>query len=105
MSVTTQSTTTRWSGTADAAERAHWREVAERVAAELATDALQRDRANQDPTVELDLLRDSGLVNLLQPAANVLLGFAELAVKLALDPTATATAATSAERAPNARSG
>jgi len=68
MSVTTQSTTTRWSGTADAAERAHWREVAERVAAELATDALQRDRANQDPTVELDLLRDSGLVSLLQPA-------------------------------------
>jgi hypothetical protein len=39
------------------------------------------------------------------PAANVLLGFAELAVKLALDPTATATAATSAPRAPRARSG
>ena len=37
------------------------------------------------------------------PAANVLLGFAELAVKLALDPTATATAATSAERAPSSQ--
>jgi hypothetical protein len=39
------------------------------------------------------------------PAANVLLGFAELAVKLALDPTATATAAMSAERAPSTRIG
>jgi hypothetical protein len=34
-----------------------------------------------------------------------LLGFAEVAVKLALDPTATATAAMSAERAPSTRSG
>jgi hypothetical protein len=39
------------------------------------------------------------------PAANVLLGFAEVAVKLALDPTATATAAMSAERAPSTRTG
>jgi hypothetical protein len=35
----------------------------------------------------------------------VLLGFAELAEKLALDPTATATAAMSAVRAPSARIG
>jgi hypothetical protein len=39
------------------------------------------------------------------PAANVLLGFADVAVKLALDPTATATAAMSAVRAPSARIG
>ncbi|WP_341956564.1 acyl-CoA dehydrogenase family protein [Microbacterium sp. LWH13-1.2] len=69
MSVIAETTNrSRWTGTADAAERAHWRGVAERVAAELATDALQRDRANADPTVELDLLRDAGLVTLLQPA-------------------------------------
>ncbi|KNY07868.1 acyl-CoA dehydrogenase family protein [Microbacterium sp. GCS4] len=69
MSVAADTTTrSRWTGTADAAERAHWRAVAERVAEELGRDALQRDRANQDPTVELDLLRDAGLVNLLQPA-------------------------------------
>jgi alkylation response protein AidB-like acyl-CoA dehydrogenase len=69
MSVTADTTTrSRWSGTADATERAHWSAVAERVAEELGRDALQRDRANQDPTTELDLLRDTGLVNLLQPA-------------------------------------
>ncbi len=69
MSVIAETTPrSRWTGTADAAERAHWRGIAERVAAELARDALERDRANEDPTTELDLLRDSGLVNLLQPA-------------------------------------
>lgn len=57
-----------WSGTASREELAHWRGVAERVAATLAEDALARDRANLDPTTELDLLRDSGLVNLLDPA-------------------------------------
>jgi hypothetical protein len=39
------------------------------------------------------------------PAANVLLGFADVAVKLALDPTATATAVVSAASAPSSRSG
>ncbi|MFJ4224125.1 acyl-CoA dehydrogenase family protein [Microbacterium sp. NPDC089695] len=69
MSVTADTTTrSRWSGTADAAERAHWRAVAERVAEDLGRDALQRDRANQDPTTELEVLRDSGLVGLLHPA-------------------------------------
>lgn len=58
----------RWSGVADATERAHWREVAEGVAAQLATDALARDRAGKDPSAELDLLRDAGLVTLLEPA-------------------------------------
>jgi len=57
-----------WHGTADAAELARWDAAAERAAATLATDALDRDRANQDPTAELDLLRDAGLVNLLDPA-------------------------------------
>ena len=69
MSVIAETThRSRWTGTADAEERAHWRGIAERVAAELESDALQRDRANQDPTVELDLLREAGLVTLLQPA-------------------------------------
>jgi alkylation response protein AidB-like acyl-CoA dehydrogenase len=57
-----------WSGTAPADELAHWSGVAERVAAELARDALERDRRNLDPTTELDLLRDAGLVDLLHPA-------------------------------------
>ncbi|UCR88096.1 acyl-CoA dehydrogenase family protein [Mycetocola spongiae] len=57
-----------WHGTADPAELAHWRAVAETVAATLAVDAVERDRANLDPHVELELLRSSGLVNLLIPA-------------------------------------
>ncbi|NYF11545.1 alkylation response protein AidB-like acyl-CoA dehydrogenase [Leifsonia sp. AK011] len=56
-----------WSGTAPTEELAHWSGVAERVAAQLATDALERDRRNLDPTTELDLLRDAGLVDLLHP--------------------------------------
>jgi alkylation response protein AidB-like acyl-CoA dehydrogenase len=59
-----------WSGAASAEELAHWSAVAESVAATLATDALERDRAGLDPTTELDLLRDSGLVNLLHPAGS-----------------------------------
>lgn len=57
-----------WEGTADEQELAHWSEVATRVAATLAVDAHERDRANLDPTTELDLLRTSGLVDLLHPA-------------------------------------
>ncbi|AWF97047.1 acyl-CoA dehydrogenase family protein [Clavibacter michiganensis] len=57
-----------WHGTASRDELARWRAVAERVAAALDEDALARDRANADPTTELDLLRDSGLLNLLDPA-------------------------------------
>ena len=59
---------THWSGTADDAELAHWDAVATEVATKLAVDVLERDRANLDPTTELDLLRESGLVNLLDPA-------------------------------------
>ncbi|SEA81854.1 acyl-CoA dehydrogenase family protein [Leifsonia sp. 21MFCrub1.1] len=57
-----------WTGQADAAELAHWEAVATEAAARLAVDALDRDRANLDPTAELELLRDAGLVNLLDPA-------------------------------------
>jgi alkylation response protein AidB-like acyl-CoA dehydrogenase len=57
-----------WTGAADDRERAHWTDVATQVAAQLAVDALERDRANLDPTHELDLLRTSGLVNLIHPA-------------------------------------
>jgi alkylation response protein AidB-like acyl-CoA dehydrogenase len=58
-----------WSGLADDAELAHWQSVAERVASTLATDALDRDRANLDPHDEVQLLRDAGLVTLLDPAS------------------------------------
>ncbi|MFT4235017.1 MAG: acyl-CoA dehydrogenase family protein [Microbacterium sp.] len=57
-----------WSGTADAAELAHWDAVASGVAQTLAEDALARDRANAQPFVEAQLLKDSGLVTLLEPA-------------------------------------
>jgi alkylation response protein AidB-like acyl-CoA dehydrogenase len=56
-----------WHGTATRDELAHWRGIAEHVAAALGEDALARDRAGLDPVAELDLLRDSGLVNLLDP--------------------------------------
>jgi len=70
MSTRTEAATQRspWSGHADQAELDSWSAVAETVAAQLAVDALERDRANQDPSAELDLLRDHGLVNLLDPA-------------------------------------
>lgn len=57
-----------WTGTADAAELAHWTAVAAEVAAVLARDVLERDRRGDDPTAELEPLRTSGLVNLLDPA-------------------------------------
>lgn len=56
-----------WSGSADAAELDVWTRIAREVATALAVDVLPRDRANLDPTSELTLLRDSGLVNLLVP--------------------------------------
>ena len=65
---TPSSGTSPWSGTADAAELAHWDGVAERIAEVLRADALERDRRNEDPRAELDLLREAGLVNLLHPA-------------------------------------
>ena len=65
--MTTTTSRSYWSGTATPQELEHWRSVAERVAAELATDALERDRRNLDPTAELELLRETGLVDLLHP--------------------------------------
>lgn len=55
-------------GQADAAELDHWSAVAQQVADTLATDALARDRANQQPHAEAELLRRSGLLNLLVPS-------------------------------------
>lgn len=50
-------------------EFAQWRDKAERVAGELATSALERDRANQDPLAEIELLRRAGLLGLAVPRA------------------------------------
>lgn len=65
---TTSGPRTHWSGTADQSELDRWQSIAEGVARELAVDVLERDRANEDPRRELQLLRDSGLVTLLDPA-------------------------------------
>ena len=46
-----------------------WIARAEQVSEILAEDALARDRANQTPYAEVQLLKDSGLVTLLGPAA------------------------------------
>lgn len=56
-----------WTGNANAEELDQWKAVAQATAAELAVDALARDRANQDPIQEVDLLRRRGLINLLIP--------------------------------------
>ena len=58
-----------WIGHADAAELAHWSRIAEAVAQQLAPDVLARDRANQVPRREAQLLKASGLVTLLDPVA------------------------------------
>jgi alkylation response protein AidB-like acyl-CoA dehydrogenase len=57
-----------WQGHADVEELAHWSTVAEEVAAKLGVGALARDRVSARPVEELQLLRDSGLANLLVPA-------------------------------------
>lgn len=59
---------TPWSGHAPEAELEHWSAIARSVSDALAVDALARDAANQDPFTEVDLLRESGLLNLLVPA-------------------------------------
>lgn len=56
-----------WTGNADEDELARWKAAARTAAIELAVDVLDRDRANQDPFREVDLLRSHGLVNLLIP--------------------------------------
>ena len=57
-----------WTGTASPEELESWDAAAVTVAAALAPDVLQRDRAGHDPVAELRLLRDSGLSTLLDPA-------------------------------------
>ena len=56
-----------WSGAASPKELARWIEVAERVAATVAEDAAERDRTSARPLAVLELLRESGLANLLIP--------------------------------------
>jgi alkylation response protein AidB-like acyl-CoA dehydrogenase len=46
---------------------ARWEQVARTVAAELASTALQRDRANENPVAEVKLLRQNGLLALATP--------------------------------------
>ncbi|MGP9033047.1 acyl-CoA dehydrogenase family protein [Glutamicibacter mysorens] len=55
-------------GNASETELEQWREVAQQVAGTLAQDALERDRKNQQPFAEVQLLRETGLLNLLVPA-------------------------------------
>ncbi|WP_434922399.1 acyl-CoA dehydrogenase family protein [Glutamicibacter sp. PAEs-4] len=55
-------------GNASETELEQWREVAQQVAGTLAQDALERDRRNQQPFAEVQLLREAGLLNLLVPA-------------------------------------
>lgn len=57
-----------WHGHADAVELAHWDAAAEQLTERLASDALERDRRGAPPVAEAALLRESGLVNLLDPA-------------------------------------
>lgn len=56
-----------WSGAASAEEIAAWTAVAEDVAHTLAADSVARDRANRTPHSEVHLLKESGLVTLLEP--------------------------------------
>ncbi|ANW64826.1 acyl-CoA dehydrogenase [Mycobacterium sp. djl-10] len=59
---------TPWTSPLDDTETGHWDAVAAEVAQTLAADVLDRDRANQDPSAELKLLKESGLATLLIPA-------------------------------------
>ncbi len=56
-----------WQGHADAAEIAQWSAVAEEVAAKVAVDALERDQGSIPPHGAMQILRESGLANLLVP--------------------------------------
>lgn len=62
---TTEPTTTRWERRPDTPEG--WLERARDVAALLAVDAVERDRAGATPHAEVRLLKESGLVGLLGP--------------------------------------
>ena len=57
-----------YTGAADQAELEHWRKIAAKAAHTLAADALERDRRNEQPFAEAQLLREAGLLDLLVPA-------------------------------------
>ena len=57
-----------YNGNASETELEQWRAVAQQVAGKLAKDALERDRKNQQPFSEVQLIREAGLLNLLVPA-------------------------------------
>ncbi|MCP3426395.1 acyl-CoA dehydrogenase family protein [Rothia sp. AR01] len=58
---------TPWGAPSSPGELARWDDVALRVGEQLAADAVERDAAGQDPSAELRLLKDSGLVDLIIP--------------------------------------
>ncbi|MER5392859.1 acyl-CoA dehydrogenase family protein [Saccharopolyspora sp. NPDC002686] len=60
-------TTKNWNDDARPTTAEGWTARAKEVAAVLATDAVERDRANRTPHAEVGLLKDSGLVTLLGP--------------------------------------
>lgn len=62
--------TDRWRDAARPETSLEWLDRAQEVADILAVDAVERDRANQTPHAEVQLLRDSGLVTLLGPRAH-----------------------------------
>lgn len=57
----------RWNDVATPQTSAEWLDRAQEVSDILATDAVERDRANATPHAEVQLLKDSGLVTLLGP--------------------------------------
>ncbi|GAA1406170.1 putative monooxygenase [Glutamicibacter uratoxydans] len=57
-----------YTGAADQAELEHWRKIAAKAAHTLAADAPERDRRNEQPFAEAQLLREAGLLDLLVPA-------------------------------------
>lgn len=60
----------RWRDAERPRNSAEWLDRARQVADILAADAVERDRANATPHAEVRLLKDSGLVTLLGPAAH-----------------------------------
>ncbi|KOV78361.1 acyl-CoA dehydrogenase family protein [Nocardia sp. NRRL S-836] len=66
--MTTTESTTDWAGEPAPADSAGWVARAAEVAAVLASDAVERDRAGKTPHAEIRLLKDAGLVTLLGPA-------------------------------------
>lgn len=67
MTTIDQAVRSHFQGTASDDEIARWDAVATRVAETLQADALERDRRNAQPFAEARLLRESGLLTLLDP--------------------------------------